>query len=526
MKQDNTIPELEPDEKAQLERLKIILASTQVGTWEIYFEEGKNRLLPDDRMKKILGFTDAMTPEEMFNEYETRVHPQDKYARDQYVYKLNVDQRGECTYRWVHPTKGVVWLRSGGARVVSDDPDVLHANGFLYDVTPQMTKEIRSNHIIKTFAKTYDFINYVNLEEDTFYTYAENEITDEALLDVLMAGTASQAISIGLQEIVCDEHRAKMTEFTDLSTINERMQQGNVLVCEYQDQRGVWYEFSYTVAERKKDGSIKHLLWAVRLIDSEKQVELRRQKMLEDNIAANKAKSKFLQNMSHEIRTPLNAMFGFSQLLGLPDGSNTDEERERYNTYIYNSYQLLDMLISDILDVADSDHGNYRISLSHVTVNSVCRSALSAVEFRVPSSVKAYVTTDFPDDFSVTSDSRRIQQVLINFLTNACKNTERGEIHLHCSSTENPGRVTFSVTDTGKGIPKEKAELIFNRFTKLDQYVQGSGLGLNICRTIADKLGGEVYLDTSYTDGARFVFVIGMDVPADVQAAVVNDGKN
>ncbi len=119
-----------------------------------------------------------------------------------------------------------------------------------------------------------------------------------------------------------------------------------------------------------------------------------------------------------------------------------------------------------------------------------------------------YFTSDVPDDYVIRSDGRRIQQVLVNYLSNACKHTEEGEIHLHCSATEHPGRLTFSVTDTGEGVPPEKADVIFNRFTKLNQFVQGSGLGLNICLTIANKLGGEVYLDKSYTDGARFVFII------------------
>ena len=230
---------------------------------------------------------------------------------------------------------------------------------------------------------------------------------------------------------------------------------------------------------------------------------------LKNSIEANKIKTRFLQNMSHEIRTPLNAMFGFSQLLGLPDGSWTEEEKDKYNMYIYTSYNMLDMLINDILDLADSEHGNYRIELSDVNINDVCRSAIMSVEFRRPETVSLKFTSDFDDDYTVTSDSRRIQQVLINYLTNACKNTEKGEVHLHCSKTEKPGKVTFSVTDTGKGVPPEKAEEIFGRFTKLDHFVQGSGLGLNICHTIATKLGGEVYLDTTYKEGgARFVFVI------------------
>lgn len=236
--------------------------------------------------------------------------------------------------------------------------------------------------------------------------------------------------------------------------------------------------------------------------------QIKREKALKVSIEANKTKTRFLQNMSHEIRTPLNAMFGFSQLLGMPDGTWTDEEKEKYNTYIYNSYNMMDMLISDILDTADSDHGNYKLNIADVHVNSVCQFAMMAVEFRRLGTVEMKFTSEVEDSYTIKSDSRRIQQVLVNFLTNACKNTMEGSIHLHCSTTERPGRLTFSVTDTGKGVPPEKANEIFGRFTKLDQHVQGSGLGLNICHTIATKMNGEVYLDTSYTGGARFVFVI------------------
>ena len=133
---------------------------------------------------------------------------------------------------------------------------------------------------------------------------------------------------------------------------------------------------------------------------------------------------------------------------------------------------------------------------------------MMSIEYRVPFGVNLYYTTDIQDDHIVQSDGRRIQQVLINYLTNACKHTQQGEIHLHCSTSEHPGKLTFSVTDTGEGVPADKADIIFNRFTKLNNFIQGSGLGLNICRMVASKLGGEVYLDKTYTSGARFVFVI------------------
>ena len=116
---------------------------------------------------------------------------------------------------------------------------------------------------------------------------------------------------------------------------------------------------------------------------------------------------------------------------------------------------------------------------------------------------------DFEGPFTFRTDPRRVQQILINLLTNACKHTPQGSIVLSCSLTENPGEVTFAVTDTGPGVPEEKAELIFERFTKLNEFVQGTGLGLSICRDIASRMGGRVFLDKTWKQGgARFVFVL------------------
>lgn len=235
---------------------------------------------------------------------------------------------------------------------------------------------------------------------------------------------------------------------------------------------------------------------------------------MDENIASNKAKTKFLQNMSHEIRTPLNAMFGFSQLLGLPDGSCTQEEKEEYNRYILNSYNMLNMLIGDIIDISDDEHGNYNVELSQVDVNAICNSSIMSVEYRVPAGVNMYYTHDIADGYSIYSDGRRIQQVIINFLTNACKNTRKGEINLHCSVNKETQVISFAVTDTGIGVPPEKADEIFVRFSKLDRYTQGSGLGLNICMMVADKLNGRVFLDKSYTQGARFVFELPLNSDA------------
>lgn len=219
-------------------------------------------------------------------------------------------------------------------------------------------------------------------------------------------------------------------------------------------------------------------------------------------------KTMFVQNMSHEIRTPLNAIVGFSQLLALPDGVISDEEKSKYGEYIMTNSNMLTMLVDDILNLSDVESGNYRVTLSKAKCNAPVEAAMKTAELRVPAGVRMYFTTEVDDDYEIMTDVHRVQQVLVNYITNACKHTKEGEIHIHCSIKERPGYITYSVTDTGEGIPEEKAEEIFERFTKLNAFAQGTGLGLSICRMIAAKLNGVVKLDTSYKNGARFIFQI------------------
>lgn len=222
-------------------------------------------------------------------------------------------------------------------------------------------------------------------------------------------------------------------------------------------------------------------------------------------------KTMFVQNVSHEIRTPLNAVVGFSQLLSMPDDVVSPQEKQEYVKYIQNNSELLIMLVNDILSIGDVERGQFVVNMSDVKCNDVCTKSIRTAETRLVDGVNLYYTSDVDDNYTIKSDEHRIQQVLVNFLTNACKHTEKGEIHVHTSITEKPGMITFSVTDTGTGVPADEAEHIFERFTKLNAFKQGAGLGLSICKTIATILKGDVYLDTTYTKGARFVFQLPLD---------------
>ena len=243
---------------------------------------------------------------------------------------------------------------------------------------------------------------------------------------------------------------------------------------------------------------------------------IRDQKMINELTAANRkaeianaAKTRFVQNMSHEVRTPLNAIVGFSQLLSLPDDSLTPEEKQEFSNHIMNNTKILIMLLEDILNTTDMDKGEYKITYDEGEVHFMCRAAISSSEHRLHSGVEMFYEPESEEPFTFRTDPQRVQQILINLLTNACKHTSKGKIVLASSLTAKPGYVTFSVTDTGPGVPADQAEAIFDRFTKLNNFVQGTGLGLSICREIATLMGAYVYLDTTYTGGgARFVFEV------------------
>ena len=154
---------------------------------------------------------------------------------------------------------------------------------------------------------------------------------------------------------------------------------------------------------------------------------------------ANAAKTRFVQNMSHEVRTPLNAIVGFSQLLSLPDGSFSPEEKEEFSNHIVNNTKMLTMLLDDILNASAMDSGNYRITFEDGEAGFICQSAISSAEHRLQPGVTMTYVPQFEGQHMFRTDPRRVQQILINLLTNSCKHTTKGEIKLGCSLKENPG---------------------------------------------------------------------------------------
>lgn len=218
---------------------------------------------------------------------------------------------------------------------------------------------------------------------------------------------------------------------------------------------------------------------------------------------SNRLKSAFLANMSHEIRTPLNAIVGFSDVLA--SGGSSDEDQRNYFRIIQSNSDLLLRLINDILDLSRLEADKVTLTPEDCDVVQLCRQALSSVEMSRRESGNQFVFETKIDSFVLQVDVQRLQQVLINLLTNAAKFTKNGTITLQFEVDREKKRVLFAVADTGCGIPKEKQKQVFERFEKLNEYAQGTGLGLSICKLTVDKWGGSIWIDPDYERGARFV---------------------
>lgn len=238
------------------------------------------------------------------------------------------------------------------------------------------------------------------------------------------------------------------------------------------------------------------------------QLELMRRELIESKEKAetsDKLKSAFLANMSHEIRTPLNAIVGFSRIISESD--NAEERREYYEIVDANNERLL-QLINEILDLSKIESGIVEFTYGPVRLHTLCKEIHDAHVFRCPQGVE--LRFDSPDEaLSIHSDKNRIFQVFSNLIGNAFKFTTEGSVSY--GYKQEGERVVFYVKDTGLGIEPEKLGKVFQRFAKLNNFAQGTGLGLSICKTIIERLGGEIAVSSEVGTGTTFTFWLPLE---------------
>ena len=234
------------------------------------------------------------------------------------------------------------------------------------------------------------------------------------------------------------------------------------------------------------------------------QVELRKARAAQAQAeAANQNKSVFLANMSHEIRTPLNVIMGFSNLIVT---AATEEEKRMYAEVLENNCSLLLQLINDILDLSKIESGTLTFAEEEMELNILLEELASAMRTRIVAEEVVLNCVTLSAPCFVVAEKKRLSQVLINLLTNAIKFTTKGSIRL---GYEIHGKMLyFYVADTGCGFPESQKQKVFERFVRLDSAKPGTGLGLAICRTIVEKMGGCIGVESDEGKGSCFWFTI------------------
>jgi signal transduction histidine kinase len=218
---------------------------------------------------------------------------------------------------------------------------------------------------------------------------------------------------------------------------------------------------------------------------------------------SDRMKTAFISNISHEIRTPLNIIGGFMQVLSDPGMQLEMEERNQITEIVLRNTNLITSLVDELIELSLTGAGGEVEQNDSVMPNEIGRMAVAEIDREIPEEVKVGFSSDVNDEYEIKTNRNMLFKVLRALLDNAVKYTEKGHITLTFSKLDSSLR--YVIEDTGCGIPPEESERIFARFEKLNDFKDGLGLGLTLARALARHLGGDVTLDTSYTDGARFI---------------------
>ena len=302
-------------------------------------------------------------------------------------------------------------------------------------------------------------------------------------------------------------------DFTDLSTINERMKDRNIATMEYESFGDVWVRARLIVSERTHDGDVARVLWMLENITKEKQDRDNLINMSEQALAASDAKSAFLSNMSHEIRTPINAVLGMNEMI-LRESEN--EDILYYSQNIKSAGNSLLALINDILDFSKIESGKMEIIPVNYDLSSLINDLENLIRVRIiDKGLELNVNVDPELPVALYGDEVRIKQIIANILTNAAKYTDKGSVTfsvsaVECSQTDDSIALHVSVKDTGVGIKKENLQKLFTEFERIDEKknrnIEGTGLGMAIANNMLALMGSTLKVESEYGKGSEFSF--------------------
>ncbi len=433
----------------------------------------ENPNLPADKLEELRQGKEIMFPLTYKFSNVDKVYYNTKYSGDK---KLTV--KGTCLYDTNHNIENYLLIVIDNTETFENYRKIEEFETLFNDIAEFSKVGIfRWNLIQKTFFGSKVWFNNLNLEPHQIHDIVEayEHVHPE---DMVKLKNFFKEARAGQSQIFAEEVRVRFEESWR------------------------WLRVRFKVKEYNPRNEVIELIGLNIDITETKASE---EKLIEAKLKAEESdrlKSAFLANMSHEIRTPLNAIVGFSSLLA---ESENLAEREQYLSVIQKNNELLLQLISDILDLAKIEAGTFDITLADFDVNQLCEEVVYSLIMKVSPNVMLSFEDRIPQCF-LHSDRNRIFQILSNFINNAIKFTEKGSIRLGYRITGE--QIKFYVEDTGIGIPPENTRHIFERFVKLNSFIHGTGLGLPICKSIIEKLDGEISVESTVGKGSCFWFTL------------------
>jgi signal transduction histidine kinase/CheY-like chemotaxis protein len=475
-----------------LQKILAVLAAHKIALWEYDIPTG-TCFFPDEYFQ-ILGLDKMNIHFESVEESYPFIHPDDlEEYKSFYEQALKVEAPKQVLiYRYVSKNGSVMWAE--------DHFMTYEKNGvvdgliiYTVNVTEKRQKELQIARLTERYQKVLEGIpSFVFIFNADFHIV---DVLKSPKMELLH--TVDELVGVDGRAI----YSAEVSELY-IKTIRQCLEDHTMHEIQYPlDMDGQTYYFQARIAPFEKDKVFA-------MIDDVGERVRRNKELLEAKRKAEESermKNLFLANMSHEIRTPLNAIIGFSEIVPLIEDAET---RDDYLSIIQKNCSLLLQLIDDILDLSRIEAGKEEMHFATINVSKLIEDVAATQRIKIPAGVQFHVGTPV-DDLFLYTDPNRLTQVISNFISNAIKNTTEGSITLGVDKRGNSAYLF--VTDTGCGIPEEKIPVIFNRFEKLDEFKQGTGLGLPICKHLTERLGGRIEVESQVGKGSTFSVVLPLD---------------
>lgn len=511
------------------EQMAKILPSANMGIWSMIRQEGKRpSIWLDETAQALVGCDPNLSPEDAFEFLNAHIEPSYFPATIEYTEQLLAGEPAEVVYAYRHPERGIITIRCGGCLDSSYTGDGVRVWGYHQDISEQTKKLDESQRINVALGGLFFAVYKINIPNDTLIRIKNGPVYEEKTAHVYKA---SEVTKIILETINDEVHKEKYKEFTDLSTMHQRLRGKRRITLEHLSNVYGWCRSTIIPMGYDNTGDLVEVLYLVAEISDEKEKEHEyKQSLIEakqEAQRANKAKTDFLSNMSHDIRTPMNAIIGLTQI-AQKSLDNIDEVKQCLDDIALSSKHLMS-LINDVLDMSKLESGNMSFIEEPFDLRKILDETYAIVKPQADMySVDIVYDGGIPEGTYVIGCPLHLRQVFINLCVNGIKyNKPGGKLYIEVEENkidEDTVEYSFIHRDTGIGMSEKFLEKVFEPFSQEDHSAsrteyKGTGLGLSIVKLLVENMGGTIKAESVKGEGSTFTVKIRFKIDKEVYVA-------